>query len=385
MVDSIDSSRCRLCFSTSNLSSADEIFPLEGVPNQTLIAMIYECTSIRVSFEQDYRCLVCSQCLRMLKQFQGFRKRCWANDRQLRLERGTGTSDDDNPLDCEEYGSIQWDDDDGNDRTAGEDGFYNQVKQQIKDYLYTKTKQIEEKTMAKLDEALRNREDGIDRHDENGSRVDWKGKYETLQKNNELLQKAFKNLKEKLKQTEQMLKSLKRESLNGIVVPAEEFGNQQEGGMFTMHPAIPEISTEFLQNLNYNSGPGEKGDRLFISKLAVAVFGVDVLVNSSVTGKPSNAHHNIPPKPPLCPEKIAAIEAKLYERVEQEVGRSNRAELLQRSGEKVVRLVVCQKSVNLRKQVQKRSLSTGGGSGNGSFAEDDPEEVPRRRNKRKAS
>lgn len=246
----------------------------------------------------------------MLKQFQGFRKRCWANDRQLRLERGTGTSDDDNPLDCEEYGSIQWDDDDGNDRTAGEDGFYNQVKQQIKDYLYTKTKQIEKKTMAKLDEALRNREDGIDRHDENGSRVDWKGKYETLQKNNELLQKAFKDLKEKLKQTEQMLKSLKRESLNGIVFPAEEFGNQQEGGMFTMHPAIPEISTEFLQNLNYNSGPGEKGDRLFISKLAVAVFGVDVLVNSSVTGKPSNAHHNIPPKPPLCPEKIAAIEGK---------------------------------------------------------------------------
>lgn len=78
--------------------------------------------------------------------------------------------------------------------------------------------------------------------------------------------------------------------------------------------------------------------------------------------------------------------AKLYERVEQEVGRNNRSELLQRSSEKVVRLVVCQKSMNLRKQVQKRSQSTaGGGSGNVSFGEDDQDEDPRPRTKRKAT
>lgn len=389
MVDfDYSSDRCRLCSTLSTPATAEEIFPAGCQPKRALITMIYECTSIRISFERDRRCLVCDQCLRMLKQFHGYRSRCLANDQVLRLDRTMeedDNSDDDDPLDGDEAFTIKTEDDG---EVNDEVNFYGRMKRQIRQFLDKKTKEIEQKALTMVDEAVRNRRvQGIGEKEAEGG-VDWKSKYEILQKNNELLQKAFHDQREKLKLTEQILTNLQKNSIltSSVESFAEDSDHDQVGGKFTRHPAIPEISTDFLQNLNYNSGPGEKGDRNFISKLALAVFGEDILVNSSVTGRPSNAHHNIPPKPPLCSEKMAAIEAKLYERVEQEVGRNNRSELLQRSSEKVVRLVVCQKSMNLRKQVQKRSQSTaGGGSGNVSFGEDDQDEDPRPRTKRKAT
>ncbi|XP_065075515.1 uncharacterized protein LOC135699237 [Ochlerotatus camptorhynchus] len=374
MEDPADLSHCRLCFSADNLS--DAIFPVDGPPDQSLIAMIHDCTSIRISFERDYPCSVCGTCLRVLQQFHGYRQRCLANDRQLRRQRG-GEDGDVDPLE-ECFAMVKQEADD-------DQQFYRQVKQQIHEFLETKMKEIERTALAKVNEVLRNRDGGIglqmNVEDDLNNTMDWKSKYLTLQKNNELLQKAFRDQKAKLKQTEQMLRSYQQQSSN-VGVACEMMNGlveSQPGSGFTTHPAIPEISSEYLQSLNFNSGAGEKGDRHFVSRLAVAVFGEDILVNSSVTGRPSNSHHNIPPKPPLCSLKMSAIGAKLYERVEQEVGRSNRKELLQRSSEKVVRLVVCQKSMNLRKQVMKRSQSISGGSGSyslggGSAGEEEFEE-----------
>ncbi|XP_062533290.1 uncharacterized protein LOC134202267 [Armigeres subalbatus] len=368
---------CRLCLlPVADDLSADEVFPSEGFPNQTLITMIYQCTSIRIDFHRDYSCVVCNQCIEMLEQFHSYRERCLENDLQLRQMR------------CDDESSV---DDDPLEVVASTDNaplvmtvFQKQIKQQIRGFLDEKVNEIERKALDMATEAIRSQ--ALD--DANGSSVDWKSKYVTLQRNNELLQTAFRNQKAKLKQMERALKGYENEehSLNSssqikyeTTAAAESDGQQNGAGFFTVHRDIPEISTELMQNLNNDSGPGEKGDRQFISKLAVAVFGEKVLLSSSVTGRPSNSHNNIPPKPPLCPRKVAAIGAKLFERVEHEVGRFNQKELMQRASDKVVRLVVCQKSANLRKQALKRNQT----SGNNSLEDDDNDYTPRPRVKRR--
>lgn len=396
--------RCRLCFSPNNLT--DAIFPAAGEPNEELMGMIYACTSVRISFERDFPCAVCSSCVRIVNQFYAFRRKCRNNDRELKRTRGEKDF-----TESEAEGDDDDDDVGGQDplgikrikREAGEDQFYVNMKQHIQNYLNRRVAEIEKKALAMVREGLQNKTgpsglqmtvddvfggqhmmeqndstsydafqefDGEDEpldddqhiHHRTADGTDWKSKYLTLQKNNDLLQKAFRDQRNKLKDTEQLLKTVKRQKSSGIFT---DMSNAPEGIGFKQHPALPEISVEYLQNLNYKSGPGEKGDRSFVSKLAVAVFGVETMVNSSVTGRPSNAHRGLPPKPSLCPQKMAAIGLKLFERVQLEVGIGNQEELLSRASDKIVRLTVCQKSMNLRKQFYKHNSS---GNADGSAA-----------------
>ncbi|XP_053681737.1 uncharacterized protein LOC128732498 [Sabethes cyaneus] len=373
---------CRLCFSQDDLT--DELFPGGDHPNEELINIIQSCTSIRITIEKDYASPICTNCVRAVRQFHAFRQDWLINDRELRRTRGeTDDFEEGDPL---SNGMFQ--------PEAGHetrDRFYDRMKSQIRSFLEKQTKKIEQTVLAKLDYELLNREVNQDceQHDVEAdaltkqdfkseqyqetdfkqpscskeSNIDWKKKYLTLQKNNELLQKAFQDQKDKIKVTEQMLKKgdLLKSSIssvqNDVGSTTALIGHlQQLQRGFTVHSAIPNISVEFLQNVNFKSGPGEKGDRNFVSKLAVAVFGEDTLANSSVTGRPSNAHNHLPPKPPLCPQKMAAIGVKLFERVQLEVGPVNQEAVLNRSHERVVRLTICQKSMNLRKQYSKRGL-----------------------------
>ncbi|XP_058812100.1 uncharacterized protein LOC131676801 [Topomyia yanbarensis] len=410
MSDLSELNRCRLCFSPNNLT--DALFPASGSPNQELMGMIYACTSIRITFEKDFPCPICSSCVRIVNQFHAYRRKCLTNDRELKQLRDGKASDlsgededgeSDDETDPLSNASVKQED-------TGYGRFYSRVKRQIRDFLETQVKEIERKALNQLNDALRQRlhtgtdiglqmtvdesfgEQEPQPHDEEfnytqesneqerdyGQRTsnssdgtDWKTKYLTLQKNNDLLQKAFREQKGKMKSTELMLKNYQEQSgiagssnssmnssMMEMVSPIEQSNhpisiNGWPSG-FTTHPAFPEISVDYLRIINYKSGPGEKGDRIFVSKLAVAVFGVETLANSSVTGRPSNAHNHLPPKPPLCPQKLAAIGLKLFERVQLEVGPANQEELLTRSHERLVRIIVCQKSMNLRKQFAKQ-------------------------------
>ncbi|XP_055530705.1 uncharacterized protein LOC129721783 [Wyeomyia smithii] len=364
---------CRLCFSQQDLT--DDLFPANGQPNKVLIEMIQACTSIRITFEKDFNSPICSDCVRMVKQFHSYRRKCLLNDSELKQSRGESDNlEDSDPLSCGQFQPET--------EYESRGRFHERLKRQIKCFLERQTKKIERMALAKLNYELFNREADADYELEfdisetltkqeamseqdldvdfqpscsEKSNVDWKKKYLTLQKNNELLQKAFQEQKERIKATEQLFKS-SISSINDLRFKEHVSPQQPVQGGFTGHAAIPEISVEFLQNINHESGSGEKGDRNFVSKLAVAVFGEDTLANSSVTGRPSNAHNHLPPKPPLCPQKIAAIGLKLFERVQLEVGPMNQEELLTRSHEKLIRLIICQKSMNLRKQYVKRGL-----------------------------
>uniref|UniRef100_A0A8D8MT21 BEN domain-containing protein 5 n=1 Tax=Culex pipiens TaxID=7175 RepID=A0A8D8MT21_CULPI len=427
--------RCRLCFSPNNLT--DAVFPATGDPNEELMGMIYACTSVRISFERDFPCAVCSSCVRIVNQFYAFRRKCRSNDRELKRTRGEKGFDEGSEEEEEDDGGndplgarrIKWE-------AGGDDRFYGKMKQQIQSYLKKQVAELEKKALAMVREGIQNTSGGnvtgvqasalqmtvedafggndmMEQNDSTGydafqdydgddepldddkpkddsknslqtEGTDWKTKYETLQKNNDLLQKAFRDQRSKLKDTEQLLKTVKRQKSSGNFT---DTSNAPEGVGFKTHPAIPEVSLQFLQDLNYKSGPGEKGDRSFISKLAVAAFGVDTLVNSSVTGRPSNAHRDLPPKPSLCPQKMAAIGLKLFERVQLEVGVANQEELLARTTDRLVRLTVCQKSMNLRKQFFKHNGSSsadGTGAGNGSMDEEYLEEqVPATKKRRR--
>lgn len=430
MADIEELNRCRLCFSPNNLT--DAIFPAAGDPNEELMTMIHACTSIRISFERDFPCAVCSSCVRIVNQFYAFRRKVRNNDRELQSSRGEkGFPAEDGDEEEDEY-------DEGDPLGArrvkrevgGDDQFYGQMKREIQSYLKREVAELEKKALAKVREGLQNRNGSLfsaetsrlqttvndsfaayeteqndsagfdayqdyDEDDEPADEpsredskldlstdgTDWKTKYHTLQRNNELLQKAFREQKTKLKDTEQLLKTIKNYKFGD----STEMFPVPEGVGFKPHPAIPEVTVEFLQDLNYKSGPGQKGDRNFISKLAVTVFGVETLVNSSVTGRSSNAHQDKKAKPPLCPQKMAAIAMKLFERVQLEVGLGgNQEELLVRSNDKNVRLTVCQKSMNLRKQYLKHN-GGGGEAASGSASMDDEEllEAPPVRRKRK--
>ncbi|XP_058456103.1 uncharacterized protein LOC131433626 [Malaya genurostris] len=416
MTDLSELNRCRLCFSPNNLT--DALFPADGTVNQELMGMIYACTSIRITFEKDFPCPICSSCVRIVNQFHAYRCKCLTNDRELKQLRGgkdDDLSDEETSVDYENEpdplssGTIKVEND-------SDDRFYSQVKRQIRSFLESKVKQIERKALSRLNDSLRQRRytnvdlqmtvdesfeeqefqqqddflvsdefDDVNYARESEERatdfarltsssqdsIDWKSKYLTLQKNNDLLQKAFRDQKCKMRNTEQTLKMYQEQggtagssnnsentSVMELFNSIEHLRQQSTNGWptgFTTHSIIPEISVDYLKSINYKSGPGEKGDRIFISKLAVAVFGQETLANSSVTGRPSNAHNHLPPKPPLCPQKMAAIGLKLFERVQLEVGPANQEELLARSHEKLVRLIVCQKSMNLRKQYIKHN------------------------------
>lgn len=117
--------------------------------------MIYACTSIRITYEKDFPCAVCSSCIRIVKQFYSYRKKCLDHDRQLKRLRG----------------DVEDDDDDGNDllddplrarpekrkREARDRQFYEEVRKQIQSFLKTQIKEVERKALEKVDAALKKR------------------------------------------------------------------------------------------------------------------------------------------------------------------------------------------------------------------------------------
>ncbi|XP_058456100.1 zinc finger and SCAN domain-containing protein 10-like [Malaya genurostris] len=83
-------SRCRLCFSVEDLTCS--LFPPEGEPSREVIDMILECTSIRITLEEDYPAKVCEKCLETLDKFYHYRQRCLQNDKILKSQRNTFNS-----------------------------------------------------------------------------------------------------------------------------------------------------------------------------------------------------------------------------------------------------------------------------------------------------
>lgn len=75
---------------------------------------------------------------------------------------------------------------------------------------------------------------------------------------------------------------------------------------------------------------------------------------------------------------------KLFERVQLEVGVANQEELLARTTDRLVRLTVCQKSMNLRKQFFKHNgSSSADGTGTGMDEEYLEEQVPATKKRRR--
>ncbi|XP_058812103.1 protein sister of odd and bowel-like [Topomyia yanbarensis] len=83
-------SRCRLCFSVEDLTCS--LFLSEGVPSREVIDMILECTSIRITLEEDYPSKVCEKCLETLDKFYHYRQRCLQNDKILKSQRNSSNS-----------------------------------------------------------------------------------------------------------------------------------------------------------------------------------------------------------------------------------------------------------------------------------------------------
>ncbi|XP_055530554.1 protein sister of odd and bowel-like [Wyeomyia smithii] len=83
-------SRCRLCFSVEDLTCS--LFLAEGEPSRDLIEMILECTSIRITLEEDYPSKVCEKCLETLDKFYHYRQRCLQNDKILKSQRNSSSS-----------------------------------------------------------------------------------------------------------------------------------------------------------------------------------------------------------------------------------------------------------------------------------------------------
>lgn len=82
-------SRCRLCFSVEDLTCS--LFSPEGDPSRDLIDMIQECTSIRITLEEDYPSIVCEICSETLDKFYSYRKRCLQNDSILKSQRSASS------------------------------------------------------------------------------------------------------------------------------------------------------------------------------------------------------------------------------------------------------------------------------------------------------
>ncbi|XP_055585631.1 protein sister of odd and bowel-like [Uranotaenia lowii] len=81
----VESCRCRLCFSVEDLSCS--LFPAQGNPSREVIDMILECTSIRITFEEDFPSKVCEKCLETLGKFYHYRQHCLKNDKILKSQR----------------------------------------------------------------------------------------------------------------------------------------------------------------------------------------------------------------------------------------------------------------------------------------------------------
>lgn len=70
---------------------------------------------------------------------------------------------------------------------------------------------------------------------------------------------------------------------------------------------IPNVTTDVLQFINAEAGPGEGNDSSFIHMILKYLWSSDDLINRSVTGKQSNAHRNKQTKTALETHKLQFI------------------------------------------------------------------------------
>ncbi|KAG8192336.1 hypothetical protein JTE90_002156 [Oedothorax gibbosus] len=70
-----------------------------------------------------------------------------------------------------------------------------------------------------------------------------------------------------------------------------------------------------LEKVLWRVKPGQVGDSLFVKNLAVAVFGEDILMSSSVTGTKCNAKKGSVAKPGLCEKKMEYIKKLFHDRI----------------------------------------------------------------------
>ncbi|XP_021713096.1 uncharacterized protein LOC110681507 isoform X2 [Aedes aegypti] len=149
MTDLGELNRCRLCSSENGLT---DVF---SAPNKDkLLQMIAECTSIRITFEMDFPCVVCSCCIRIVNQFFTYRQKCL--DYNCELNRLRGMKE---PLLVEEA--------DSKDKSGSNhkfEAFYEDVQKRIQEYLVIQVKEIERKAMDKVKEELQGLDVGQGEH-----------------------------------------------------------------------------------------------------------------------------------------------------------------------------------------------------------------------------
>ncbi|XP_065075904.1 uncharacterized protein LOC135699554 [Ochlerotatus camptorhynchus] len=152
MADLEELNRCRLCSSQNNLT---DVFGT--APNDELFRMIYACTSIRITYEKDFPCAVCSSCIRIVNQFYAYRKKCLDHDRQLKRIRGETDDDEDDGGDELMDDPLKTNSSKRKLRKARDRQFYTEVRKHIQSFLKTQVKEVERKALEKVDEALKKR------------------------------------------------------------------------------------------------------------------------------------------------------------------------------------------------------------------------------------
>uniref|UniRef100_A0A1Q3F5J4 ZAD domain-containing protein n=1 Tax=Culex tarsalis TaxID=7177 RepID=A0A1Q3F5J4_CULTA len=82
---------CRLCFSDEELNGTmRRLFPENCRPDRDLLWKILECTSLKLTFDDDHPAKICERCIERMDDFCDYRMQCLRNDKRInsrRLER----------------------------------------------------------------------------------------------------------------------------------------------------------------------------------------------------------------------------------------------------------------------------------------------------------
>lgn len=76
---------CRLCFGRASVLCP--LFPPASIPNKILLHKIFDCTTITLSFRDDYNAQICSTCVVSIEAFFKYKIKCVENDKLLRKRR----------------------------------------------------------------------------------------------------------------------------------------------------------------------------------------------------------------------------------------------------------------------------------------------------------
>ncbi|KAL9693966.1 hypothetical protein quinque_013251 [Culex quinquefasciatus] len=82
---------CRLCFGDEEVNgSMRRLFPEDGRPDREILWKILECTTLKLTFDDDHPAKVCDRCVERMDDFCDYRMQCLRNDKRIngrRLER----------------------------------------------------------------------------------------------------------------------------------------------------------------------------------------------------------------------------------------------------------------------------------------------------------